>query len=94
MLTLAFFRGQGGEALLVSTLLVLLFSGKKLPELERGLRLGVDEFLKAARDLASQIAVLLQGRDVSKRDELLLWTTVALIFAVGALALIACELSR
>lgn len=89
----AFFHGSA-DVLFVFALILLLFSGKKLPELGRGLKMGIDELLRAGRGLANDMVALFQSRHFVSREELLSWTTLALIAAVGALVLIAFQLSR
>ena len=93
MLSFAFFDDPA-EVLLVFALILLLFSGKKLPELGRGLMMGVNEFLTAAREVADDMATLFQSDRLLSREDLLSWSTVALVFAVGALALIAFQISK
>jgi sec-independent protein translocase protein TatA len=49
---LTIFLGQFGpvEILLVLAVIVLLFGGKKIPELMKGLGTGIKEFKNAAKD--------------------------------------------
>lgn len=42
------------ELLLISALVLLLFGGKKLPELMRGLGLGIKEFKEGVKDVTNQ----------------------------------------
>lgn len=50
---LAQFNLGGGEIILVLALVVILFGAKKLPELSKGLGLGILMFRDAADDVAS-----------------------------------------
>lgn len=45
----------GSEILLIAGIALLLFGGKKLPELMRGLGQGVREFKKGVNDVKSEI---------------------------------------
>jgi sec-independent protein translocase protein TatA len=42
---------QGGEWIMILLAVVLLFGGKKIPELMKGLGSGIKEFKKAATDV-------------------------------------------
>jgi sec-independent protein translocase protein TatA len=55
------------EILLIFLLILLLFGGKKLPELARGLGKGIREFKKAAREVDDDITVT--GEEEEKPDE-------------------------
>ena len=48
---LGLFNLGGGEIILVLALVLILFGGKKLPELGKGLRLGLFEFRKSTKQL-------------------------------------------
>ncbi|MFM2265504.1 MAG: hypothetical protein RLZ77_924 [Bacteroidota bacterium] len=52
MTTLAIFLGEFGpmEIILVLAVILLLFGGKKIPELMKGLGSGIKEFKNAAKD--------------------------------------------
>ena len=43
------------EIALIVLFVIILFGGKKLPELARGLRLGLKEFNKATRDIKEEL---------------------------------------
>jgi len=51
-----FMRGFGwGEILIILFVLLLLFGGKKIPELARGLGRGIREFKDAANEIKSEV---------------------------------------
>ena len=43
------------EIALIFLFVIILFGGKKLPELARGLRLGLKEFNKATREIKEEL---------------------------------------
>ena len=43
------------EIALIVLFVIILFGGKKLPELARGLRLGLKEFNKATREIKEEL---------------------------------------
>lgn len=45
----------GWQIVLIVLLVVILFGGKKIPELARGLGLGIKEFKKAAREVTDEV---------------------------------------
>jgi sec-independent protein translocase protein TatA len=54
--TLAFIGGMGaGELILIGLVILLLFGGRKLPELMRGLGKGIKEFKDAQKEITSEI---------------------------------------
>jgi len=55
------FNLGGGEIVLVLALVLILFGGKKLPELGKGLKLGLFEFRKAVDDEATEAGHSLGG---------------------------------
>ena len=52
----------GMELVLIIAVIVLLFGAKKIPELAKGLGLGIKEFKKASKDVKNEI------EDTSKKD--------------------------
>ena len=44
-----------GEIVLIILFVIILFGGKKLPELARGLGLGLKEFKKATREIKDEV---------------------------------------
>ena len=44
-----------GEIALIFLFVIILFGGKKLPELARGLGLGLREFKKAKREITDEV---------------------------------------
>jgi sec-independent protein translocase protein TatA len=45
----------GWQVILIVLLVVILFGGKKIPELAKGLGLGIKEFKKAAREVTDEV---------------------------------------
>jgi sec-independent protein translocase protein TatA len=45
----------GWQVILIIALIVILFGGKKIPELAKGLGLGIKEFKKAAREVTDEV---------------------------------------
>ena len=53
---LLFFGNLGyGEILIIALVILLLFGGKKIPELMRGLGKGVSQFKKGMKDIEEEI---------------------------------------
>lgn len=53
---LLFFGNLGyGEILIIALVILLLFGGKKIPELMRGLGKGVSQFKKGMKDIEDEI---------------------------------------
>jgi len=50
------------EILVIFFVIILIFGGKKLPELARGLGLGLKEFKKATKDIKDEVESA--GKDV------------------------------
>ena len=44
-----------GEIILIILVVIILFGGKKLPELARGLGLGLKEFKKATQEIKDEV---------------------------------------
>ena len=55
------------ELLLIAALALLLFGGKKLPELMRGLGKGISEFKKGAREVSEMTSA--DDPDMDKVEE-------------------------
>jgi sec-independent protein translocase protein TatA len=53
--TLLLFNLGGQEVILIVVLALLLFGGKKIPELMRGMGRGIREFKDATREISSEI---------------------------------------
>ena len=45
----------GWQVVLIIVLVVIVFGGKKIPELAKGLGLGIKEFKKAAREVTDEV---------------------------------------
>jgi sec-independent protein translocase protein TatA len=52
---LAMFGLGGWEVILIFAVVLLLFGAKKMPELARGLGMGIKEFKKATREVTDEI---------------------------------------
>jgi sec-independent protein translocase protein TatA len=52
---LGLFNLGGGEVILIFAVILLLFGAKKLPELARGLGMGIKEFKKATREVTDEM---------------------------------------
>ena len=79
---LLFFAGSfgGWELMLLMAVCLILFCARKLPEMSKGLREGIDEFLKATREVNREMAdaLGLERKDPDEKksshsDEFLLW---------------------
>ena len=55
------------EITLIFLLIILIYGGKKLPELARGLGLGLKEFKKPTSDIKKEVEDLASDND--KKDE-------------------------
>jgi len=56
MNTFLFFKGIGtGEIILVAVVILLLFGGKKIPELMKGLGKGIKNFKDGMKDVEDEI---------------------------------------
>lgn len=62
---LAFGFPSGPEWILILIIVLLLFGAKKLPELARGLGLGIKEFKKASKEITDEVT---KPDDDSKKD--------------------------
>lgn len=56
----------GGELLLVAFVVLLLFGGRKLPELMKGLGKGIREFNNAKANIESEVKEGMKGIDDTK----------------------------
>ena len=66
--TILFIGGLGGyEILLVAFVVLLLFGGKKLPELMRGMGKGIREFNNAKANIEAEVKEGMKGLDDSKK---------------------------
>jgi len=55
---------------LIILVIIILFGGKKLPELARGLGLGLREFQKATREIKDEVkAVTDEVEDIKKENK-------------------------
>jgi sec-independent protein translocase protein TatA len=57
------------ELIVVFLIILILFGGKKIPEIAHGIGKGISEFKKAARDDTPQIDTTQQADDPSRRIE-------------------------
>ena len=58
----------GQEIIIVAILILLLFGGKKLPELARGLGLGLREFTKATREIKDEVKSATDDVDDNEKE--------------------------
>ena len=54
--TVMLFALGGGEILLISIVILLLFGGKKIPELMKGLGKGISNFKKGMREIDDEVS--------------------------------------
>ena len=59
----------GMEWLLISLVVLLLFGGKKIPELAKGLGSGIKNFKKAVKDDEDEIAEVKKSDEIEKKSE-------------------------
>ncbi len=57
----------GGEWLLILLAIILLFGGKKIPELMRGIGNGIREFNDAKKSVKDQIEEGMKAKDTEKK---------------------------
>lgn len=55
-----------GELLIILVVVLILFGGKKIPEIARNLGKGISEFKKGVNDLKNEISIT--DEDVNKTD--------------------------
>ena len=65
---LAFFNLGPWEILLVLIVVLVLFGAKRLPELARGLGLGINEFRDAVDSSKKEIMDAVDSEDVTKKN--------------------------
>ena len=66
---LAFFNLGPWEILLVLVVVLVLFGAKRLPELARGLGLGINEFRDAVDSSKKEIMDVIESEDKNKRSD-------------------------
>ncbi len=64
-----FFNLGGSEIIVILFVILLLFGGKKIPELMRGLGKGIREFNTARNSIESEIREGMRDVDMKKVDE-------------------------
>jgi sec-independent protein translocase protein TatA len=63
------FNLGGPEIILIAFLMLLLFGGRKIPELMRGLGKGIREFNSARNSIESEIREGMREADLKKLEE-------------------------
>lgn len=63
------FNLGGSEIILIAFLILLLFGGRKIPELMRGLGKGIREFNSARNSIESEIREGMREADLKKLEE-------------------------
>ena len=66
---LSFFNLGPGEILLVLVVVLVLFGAKRLPELARGLGLGINEFRDAVDSSKKEIMDVIESEDKNKSSD-------------------------
>ncbi|MBP7225150.1 MAG: twin-arginine translocase TatA/TatE family subunit [Aliarcobacter sp.] len=59
----------GMEWLLIALVVLLLFGGKKIPELAKGLGSGIKNFKKAVKDDEDEVAEVKKSDEIEKKAE-------------------------
>ena len=59
----------GMEWLLIAFVVLLLFGGKKIPELAKGLDSGIKNFKKAVKDDEDEVAEVKKSDELEKKSE-------------------------
>ena len=59
----------GMEWLLIAFVVLLLFGGKKIPELAKGLGSGIKNFKKAVKDDEEEVAEVKKSDELEKKSE-------------------------
>lgn len=65
---LAFMNLGTGEIILIVAVILLLFGGKKIPELMRGLGKGVKSFKQGMNEMEDELKKPLEEMDKDKKD--------------------------
>ena len=65
---LAFMNLGTGEIILIVAVILLLFGGKKIPELMRGLGKGVKSFKQGMKEMEDELKKPLEELDKDKKD--------------------------
>ncbi|MBL7075756.1 twin-arginine translocase TatA/TatE family subunit [candidate division KSB1 bacterium] len=60
---------SGWELIVICLVILLLFGGKKIPEIARGLGKAITEFRKGARDIKDEIDKVQIEEDVEEKKE-------------------------
>ena len=55
------------QVIIIVLAIIILFGGKKIPEIARGLGLGLKEFKKATRDIKDEVQNV--SKDSSEKEE-------------------------
>jgi len=83
-----FLNMGGGEIMLILAVVLLLFGGKKLPELARGLGKGIRDFKDASEGVKREIHRNINAMDIDdelKKDEVVKTTSVSTMTATETL---------
>ena len=56
------------EIVIIMLFVIILFGGKKLPELARGLALGLKEFKKATREIKDEVQNAVDGVNGDEKE--------------------------
>lgn len=69
MTQLLFFNLGTGEIIIIALVVLLLFGGKKIPELMGGLGKGVRSFKKGMNEIEEEINKEVDKKEVEKKEE-------------------------
>lgn len=83
MSCLALLGLSGGEIMLILALVLVLLGARKLPELAKGLGMGIDEFLKATREVTKAVSDQIEGEHPERERDgtetsWLMWAAIML----------------
>ena len=56
------------EIIIIFVVILLIFGGKKLPELAKGLGQGIKEFKKATNDIKGEVDNAISDKESNKKD--------------------------